>query len=201
MRCLVPILFCFSLFVTMSQAEAQRFAYVDTDRILEHMPGYVDAQNELDRLAKKWQKEIEQKHQEIDELYNSLQAEEVLLTEEMKKKREQRITQKKKEVRDLQNKRFGKKGDLYKKRKELIRPVQDEVYNAIKKIASKENYDVILDNNKGSNVIYATERYDLTEDVIEELGHTPGQLPGDEEEEDEEKKEDDDEKGGRRGGR
>lgn len=163
-------------------SDAQRFAYVNTDRVLKHIPEYVEAQEDLDELAKQWQKEIEHKHKEIDELYNSLQAEEVLLTDEMKKRREQKIMQKKREVRNLQNKRFGKNGDLYKKRKELIQPIQDDVYQAIKKIAGRNNYDLILDSNKGSNVIYATQRYDLTDDVIEELGYQPGKLPGEEEE-------------------
>ena len=159
-------------------AEAQRFAYVDTDRILRHIPDYHEAQKQLDQLAKKWQREIERKYKEIDELYNSLQAEEVLLTEEMKKKREQRITQKKREVRKLQEKRFGRNGDLYKKRKELLQPLQDKVYQAIKKLADRNGYDMILDSNESSNVIYATAEYDLTDDVIEELGYTPGDIPG-----------------------
>lgn len=166
-------------------SEAQRFAYVNTDRVLKHIPEYVEAQEDLDGLAEQWQKEIERKHKEIDELYNSLQAEEVLLTDEMKKRREQKIMQKKREVRNLQNQRFGKNGDLYKKRKELIQPIQDDVYQAIKKIAGRNNYDLILDSNKGSNVIFATQRYDLTDDVIEELGYEPGKLPGDDEEEEE----------------
>ncbi len=158
--------------------QAQRFAYVDTDRILKHMPAYHEAQEKLDKLAKRWQKEIERKYDEIDELYKSLQAEEVLLTEEMKKKREQKISQKKREVRKLQKKRFGRNGDLYKKRKELLQPIQDKVYQAIKKIADRNGYELILDNNKSSNVIYASPKYDLTDDVIKELGLTPGEIPG-----------------------
>ncbi len=159
----------------------QRFAYVNTDRILKHLPEYQEAQKKLDKLAKRWQQEIDQKHKEIDELYNSLQAEEVLLTEEMKKKRERRIMKKKKEVRKLQQKRFGKKGDLHKKRKELLQPIQDKVYQAIKKLASRNDFDMILDSNEGSNVIYTTGEFDLTNDVIKELGHEPGKLPGEEE--------------------
>lgn len=177
--------------------EAQRFAYVDTDRILKHIPEYHDAQKDLDQLAKKWQREIERKHKEIDELYNSLQAEEVLLTDEMKKKREQRINKKKREVRKLQKKRFGKNGDLYKKRKELLQPIQDKVYQAIKKIADRNDYDLILDNNERSNVIYATAKFDLTEDVIEELGYTPGDIPGEGDDSEAEEKKESPKKGGR----
>jgi outer membrane protein len=183
-RSALPIFLLLSM-LSLS-GEAQRFAYVDTDRILKHIPEYHEAQKELDKLAKRWQKEIERKHQEIDELYNSLQAEEVLLTEEMKKKREQRISKKKREVRKLQKKRFGKNGDLYKKRRQLLQPIQDEVYKAIKKMADRNDYDMILDNNESSNVIYATPKYDLTDDVIEELGYTPGDIPGEGEEDDKE---------------
>lgn len=165
-----------------SRLSGQRFAYVNTDRILKHMPEYQEAQKKLDRLAKKWQREIDQKHKRIDELSSSLQAEEVLLTEEMKKKRKQRIMKKKKEVRKLQQKRFGKNGDLYKKRKELLQPIQDKVYQAIKKLADRNDFDMILDSNQGSNVIYTTGEFDLTNDVIKELGHKPGELPGEEKE-------------------
>ncbi|MFB6258018.1 MAG: OmpH family outer membrane protein [Flavobacteriales bacterium] len=168
----------FFLVVFPFAGEAQRFAYVNTDRVLRHIPEYHEAQKRLKELANKWQREIQQKHKRIDKLYNSLQAEEVLLTEEMKKKREQKISKKKREVRKLQKKRFGKNGDLYKKRKELLQPLQDKVYKAIKKLAERKDYDMILDSNKGSNVLYATAKYDLTEDVIEELGYKPGDIPG-----------------------
>lgn len=168
--------------------KGQRFAYVNTDRIMKHMPDYQEAQKKLDKLAKRWQRQIDQKHKKIDELYNSLQAEEVLLTEEMKKKREQRITKKKKEVRKLQKKRFGKNGDLYKKRKELLQPIQDKVYQAIKKLSDRNDFDMVLNSNEGSNVIYTTGEFDLTNDVIKELGHKPGEMPGDKEKGEKEKK-------------
>ncbi len=193
LRSSFPILI---LLILPFSGEAQRFAYVDTDRILKHIPEYHEAQKTLDELAERWQKEIERKYDEIDELYNSLQAEEVLLTEEMKKKREQKITQKKREVRKLQEKRFGRNGDLYKKRKELLQPIQDQVYQAIKSIADRNGYDMILDNNESSNVIYATAEYDLTDKVIEELGYTPGEIPG----EGDEKEGSASEKGEKKGG-
>jgi len=125
-------------------AVAQKYAYVNTDYILGNIPEYADAQTQLDELSIQWQKEIEVKFAEIDKLYKNFQNEAILLPEDMKKKREDEIIKKEKDAKDLQKKRFGKDGDLFKKRQELIKPIQEKVYNAIEEIANAENYAVVL---------------------------------------------------------
>jgi outer membrane protein len=115
--------------------QAQKYAYVDTDYILSNIPEYKSAQQQVDNLSVQWQKEIEAKYAEIDKMYKAFQAEQILLTEEMKKKRENEIIAKEKEVKELQKSRFGVDGELFKKRQELVKPIQDKVYNAIKQLA------------------------------------------------------------------
>jgi len=116
-------------------ASAQKFAYVDTDYILGQIPKYKEAQSELDKISTQWQKEIEAKFQEVDKLYKNYQQEQVLLTDDLKKKREAEIVGKEKEAKDLQKAKFGVDGELFKKRQELVKPIQDEIYNAVKKMA------------------------------------------------------------------
>lgn len=151
-------------------AQAQRYAIVDTKYILENIPEYKEAQKQLDSFSEKWQKEIEQKQVELDRMYKNYDAERVMLTEELKKKREDEIFLKEKEVRDLQRQRFGYEGDLFKKREELVKPIQDRVYNAIIKIAATRQYDFVLDKSEGITVIFADPKLDRSEDVLRELG-------------------------------
>jgi outer membrane protein len=150
--------------------QAQRYAIVDTKYILENIPEYKEAQKQLDSFSEKWQKEIEQKQVELDRMYKNYDAERVMLTEELKKKREDEIFLKEKEVRDLQRQRFGYEGDLFKKREELVKPIQDRVYNAIIKIAATRQYDFVLDKSEGITVIFADPKLDRSEDVLRELG-------------------------------
>jgi outer membrane protein len=153
-------------------ASAQKYAFVNTDYILDNIPEYADAQAQLDELSIQWQKEIEAKFAEIDKMYKNFQNEAVLLPEDMKKKREEDIVKKEKEAKDLQKKRFAKDGDLFKKRQELIKPIQEKVYNAIEDIAAAENYAVVFDKANNATLIYTNAKYDISEQVLDKLGYT-----------------------------
>jgi outer membrane protein len=149
---------------------SQKYAFVDTDYILNNIPEYTDAQALLDDLSAEWQKEIEAKFQEIDKLYRDYQAESVLLPEDLKKQKENEIIQKEKEAKDLQKKRFGKDGDLFKKRIELVQPIQENIFNAIQDMAVTRNYAFIFDKASGASLLFADSKYDLSDDVLDEIG-------------------------------
>jgi outer membrane protein len=151
-------------------ANAQRYGIVDTKYILDKMPDYKEAQKKLDQFSEQWQKEIEGKQAELDKMYKDFEAEQVMLSDELKKKRQTEIFNKEKETRELQRRRFGFEGDLFKRRQELIKPIQDRVYNAIQKIAVAKQYDFILDKSEGITVIFADPKLDRSEDVLRELG-------------------------------
>jgi outer membrane protein len=165
---------CLSLLVACLLAsvatQAQRYGIVDTKYILDKMPDYKEAQKKLDQFSIQWQKEIDDKQAALDKMYKDFDAEQVMLSEELKKKREDELFIREKEVRDLQRKRFGFEGDLFKKRQELVKPIQDKVYNAIQKIAVNRAYDFILDKSEGITVIFADPKLDRSEDVLKELG-------------------------------
>ena len=146
-------------------------AFVDTEYILNRIPSYKAAQDQLDKQAEDWQNEIQGMYDEIDKMYKDFQSEKVLLTEDMKVKREEEIVNKEKEVKDLQQKYFGRDGSLFKKRQELIKPIQDEVYKAVKEIAAEGNYAVIFDTASGANMLYTNPKYDKSDDVLEKLGY------------------------------
>ena len=152
-------------------ANAQRFAYVDSDYILERIPEYQSAQEQLDQLSLSWQEEIEQLYSKIDQLYKKYQADQILLTQDMKMNRENEIINKEKEAKELQRKRFGPEGDLYTKREELVKPVQDKIYNAIQDLALEKRYDVILDKSSELIMLYANEDLDKSDDILKMLGH------------------------------
>lgn len=150
---------------------AQRFAFIDTEYILENIPEYQAAQLELNQISQQWQTEIEAKFAEVEALYRDYQAEAVLLPEEMRRQREEQIIQREREAKELQMRRFGREGDLFKKREELIKPLQDQIYNAIEEIASRENYAIIFDKAGGSNIIYSDVRHDLSDRVLQSMGY------------------------------
>lgn len=154
-----------------SIAQSQKLGYVDTDYILKNIPSYQAAQAQLDKISVDWQKEIEAIYTQIDKMYKDFQAEKVLLTEEMRTKRENDIVAKEKEAKDLQKKYFGKEGDLYKKRQELVKPIQDEVFNAVKDIASEGNYAIIFDTAGSLNMLYTDPKLDKSDDVLKKLGY------------------------------
>ena len=157
----------------ISQVQAQKFAYVDTQYILDNVPEYKMAKTQLDELSKKWQKEIEAKLLEVDKMYRTFQTDAVLLPADIKKQREEEITQKERELKALQKKRFGKDGDLYKKRQELIKPVQDKIFNAIQEMAEERGYSVVFDRAANASILYANERFDKSDAVLQKMGYTP----------------------------
>lgn len=154
-------------------AQAQKFAYVDTDYILNQLPGYKAAQKELDDLSAKWQQEIDKMYAEVDRMYKDYNAEKVILTSEQRKEREQEIIAKEKSVKEYQNAKFGYEGELFKKRQELIKPIQDRVFEAIQIIAKRQNFDFIFDKSGEMVMLFTNSRYDLSAEVLEELGVTP----------------------------
>lgn len=156
--------------LAFSQAAA-KFAYVDTEYILGQIPEYKAAQTELDKISVQWQKEIESKYADIDKLYKAYQADAILLTDDMKKKRENEIINREKEVKDLQKQRFGVDGELFKKRQELVKPIQDKVYNAIKSVAEKRGFGFVMDKSGQVALLYASAKYDLSDDVLANLGY------------------------------
>ncbi len=152
---------------------AQRFAYVDAQYILDNIPEYADAQKKLDNISAGWQKEIEAKYKEIDGLYKSYQQEQVLLTDEMKKQRQSEIENKENAVKEFQKTKYGPDGELFQKRQELIKPIQDKVYDAVSKLATSKAYDFIFDKSSGVSMLYANPKLDLSDDVVKALGYTP----------------------------
>ncbi len=155
----------------LSATYAQKYAYIDSEYIMENIPEYKDAQLEIDNLSKQWQKEIELKFKEIDNLYKAFQAESVLLPEDVKKKRENEIIALEKEAKDLQKKRFGKDGDLFKKRQDLVKPIQDKVYNAIEKRAQDKNFIFVFDKAGSLTIMYADSKYDISDDILDDMGY------------------------------
>lgn len=154
-------------------AQGQRIAFVNTRYILDQMPEYESAQKELDRFSKQWQEEIDERYQQIKRMRDAYNAEAILLTEEMKRTRLDEIDRREREARDLQKKRFGPDGDLFKKRTELIQPIQDRVYNAVKEVAG-QSYVAVFDlGGQASNLLFASEKYDKSDSVLRKLGIRP----------------------------
>jgi outer membrane protein len=149
---------------------AQKYAIIDTKYILDKMPEYKDADKKLQQISEQWQKEIDSKQAQLDKMYKNYEAEQFMLSEELKKKREDELFNKEKELRDLQKKRFGYEGDLFKERQKLVKPIQDRVYAAVQKIAVARGYDFILDKSEGITVIFADPKLDKSEDILRELG-------------------------------
>ena len=151
-------------------AQAQKFGWVDSEFIMGKMPEYAKAQQELNALSDNWQKEIEAQKKDLDKLYHNYQAEEVVLTEPMKKKRQDEILKKEQDIKTYQNKQFGYEGQLFKKRQELNKPVQDKVFEAIEKVAKKKLLAVVFDKSGDMTMLYTNPAHDYTEFVLEELG-------------------------------
>lgn len=149
----------------------QKFAFVDSDYILKKIPQYRAAQEQLDKLAGQYQKEVEDRFVSIDEQVRSYQAEKVLLTQDMRNKREQELMQRQKEAQDLQRNYFGPDGVLFKKRTELIKPIQDQVYNAVKDLASEGGYAAIFDVANNPTVLFSNSKYDKSDEVLQKLGY------------------------------
>ena len=165
----ILLLLCILIFV--GNIKAQKFAYVDSQFILEHIPEYKQAKQELDNISYKWQEEIENAYQDIDKLYRAYQTDKVLLTDKMRQDREDEIIQKEKDVKELQQQRFGTDGDLYKKQNELIKPIQNLIYNAIQEYAEQARYGVIFDKSSDLLMLYADENLDKSEKILDYLGY------------------------------
>lgn len=160
----------FTLMLTAFTAQAQRYAIIDTKYILDKIPEYKEANKKLEDMADAWQKEIDLIQADLDKMYRQLDAERVMLTPELLKKREDEIFNKEKQVRDLQKRRFGFEGDYFRKKQELVKPIQDKVYNAVQRLATERLYDFILDKSEGITVIFADPKLDKSDDVLKILG-------------------------------
>ena len=151
-------------------AYAQKFALVDMEYILKNIPSYEMANEQLNQVSLRWHKEVEAKAKEAETLYKNFQADMVFLTDEQKKKKEEEIMAKEKEATELRNKYFGPEGELYKKRQSLMKPIQDDIYNAIKKVSEERGYQAIFDRVSSANIIYASPRIDVSNEVLDKLG-------------------------------
>ncbi len=158
-----------NLLLITNFAFSQRYAYVDTEYILNKLPSYQTAQTKLDNFSKKWQSEIEKKYKEVEEKYKAYQNEKVLLSPEMKKAREDEIIKLEREAKSLQQKYFGVKGELFKKRELLVKPIQEEISRALKEVAEDGNYAMIFDVAAGAFVLYTNNRYDVSDDVLKKI--------------------------------
>lgn len=152
-------------------ANAQKYAFIDSDYIMENIPSFKAAQEQINQLSAQYQKELESMHAEIEQMYKDYQAESVLLSDDMKRKREDVIISKEKEYKKLQRKYFGPEGDLFKKRQGLVKPIQEDVFNAVQEIATEGSYAVIFDKAAGTTLFFTNPRYDLSDKVLEKLGY------------------------------
>lgn len=150
--------------------QAQRIAVVDVNDVLADMPAYQEAQEQLDRIAAQWRQEIAQEYDKIKSMYNKYQAEQVLLSDDARIQREEEIMEKERIVREIQKEKFGPEGELFRKRQELVQPIQDKVYGAIEAYAGDRGYDFIFDKGGASGLLFATDEYDKTEDIKKRLG-------------------------------
>jgi outer membrane protein len=165
--CLITFIF---LIFGLNFVNAQRFGYIDTDFVLNKMPEYKKAQEEINQLSEAWEKEIQDMSKKIDAMYAAYQAEQVLLTDEMKKDRTDAIQKKEAEMKEYQKKVFGFGGLFFLKKQELIKPIQDKVWDAVDKVAKQNNLAILFDKSGELVMIYTDPRYDYTDFVLEELG-------------------------------
>lgn len=163
-------LLLFFAVITTVTVQAQRYAIIDTRYILDKIPEYKAAEKKLQQVSEQWQREIDTLQGRLDKMYKNYEAEQYMLSEELKKKREDELFNMEKEVRELQKRRFGFEGDLFKERQRLIKPIQDKVYNAVQKIAVARGYDFVLDKSEGITVIFADPKLDKSEEVLREIG-------------------------------
>lgn len=168
MKKLLLLAACYLLFA--ASASAQRYAVIDTKYILDKMPEYRTAQKQLDDIAATWQKEVDALQTELNRSYKDYDAEQVMLSDELKQKRQDQLFNKEKALRDLQRKYFGFEGDLFRKRQELVKPIQDKVFNAVQKISVQRGYEFVLDKSEGITVIFADPKLEKSDDVLRELG-------------------------------
>lgn len=159
------------LLVVCMNGFAQKFALVDMEYILKKIPAYEMANDQLNQVSKKWQAEVDVLTKDAKDLYTKYQSEIVYLTDELKAKREAEILAKEKEAADLKKKYFGAEGELFKKRQSLLTPIQDEIYNAVKELSEEKGYNLILDRASGDNIIFASPKIDISDEVLQKLGY------------------------------
>src|SRR5438045_1914279 len=160
-----------ALFVAaVFNCSAQRYAVIDSKYILQKLPEYKSAQQRLDQFSEQWQQEIDKKSADLDKMYKQYDAEQVMLSDELKKKREDELFNKEKELKDLQKKRYGYEGDIFKERERIVKPIQDKVYNAVQKMAVSHGYDFVLDKSEGITIIFADTQLDRSNDILQQLG-------------------------------
>lgn len=153
--------------------QAQKFAYVDTDYILNQMTEYKAAQKQLNELSEKWENDIRIMKDEVDKMYRDYKAEEILLSPVQKKEREDAIVAKEQALKTFEQEKFGVNGELFKKRQELIKPIQDKVFAAIQRVAKNNGLDFIFDKSANMNILHSNPKYDRSDDVLDELGVSP----------------------------
>ena len=167
---LTAAILCCSCF-GFAQIGGQKFAYVDSDYILNNIPEYGDAQEELNALSVKWQDEVKAIYDKVSEMYKKYQTEMVLLSEDQKHAREQEIVNKEQEAKNLQMQYFGAEGKLYQKRTELVQPIQEKIYTALTELSQTKGYTFVFDVASGTSILYASDRVDISDDVLDQLGN------------------------------
>ncbi|MDX2414429.1 MAG: OmpH family outer membrane protein [Bacteroidales bacterium] len=160
-----------SLLLTASVTYAQKYGFVDTEYILNNIPSYAAAQEKLDKLSEGWEQEVSDSYAAVEKMYKEYQNDVVLLSKDAKTKREEQIITGERVAKELQNTYFGVEGELYKKRQELVQPIQDEIYKAVKELAVEGGYAVIFDTSSGMNMLYTNPKYDVSDEVLEKLGY------------------------------
>ena len=166
------LIFAIALFSLNLAAKDEQVVLVDMDYIMNAIPAYETANEQLDQISKKWQKEVEAILIEVQTMYKNYQTELVFLSDEMKKKREDEIIAKEKEANDLKRKYFAPDGELFKKREALVKPIQDEIYNAVQEICEQYGYQVVLDKSSTNNLIFASPKIDISDELLEKLGYS-----------------------------
>ena len=171
MKTIQKLILLSSILLLSINGYAQKFAYVDTDYILTKVPEFVQAEEKINEFSKQWQSEIEAAYQDVEQMYRTYQSEQVLLTAEMKIKREESIIEKEKSVQTLQQKYFGTQGDLYKKRQDLIKPIQDRIFDAVQQLAATNKYSIIFDASSDLIMLYSNPDLDKSDKVLELMGY------------------------------
>lgn len=166
------LIICGAVLLMAMNAKAQKFALVDMEYIMKNIPAYEMANEQLNQLSQRWQKEVEAKGKEVQTMYNNFKSDMVFFTDEQKQKREQEIVDKEKEANELKYKYFGPEGELYKKRQSLLKPIQDDVYNAVKKVSEERGYQVIFDRASSQSIIFASPKIDVSNEVLTKLGYS-----------------------------
>ena len=161
----------FLLGISVNAQQNQRIAYVDSDYILENIPEYADAQEEINQLSKQWEKEITALYQEAQEMDREYKAESVLMSEDQKRKKKEAIAAKRQEAENLRMQYYGPEGELYSKRAELIQPIQEKVYNAINQVALTKNYAFVFDKAAGTTMLYCNDKNDISDEILDEIGN------------------------------